>query len=657
MSAGNCSVFPESGTQCRTACSSPDCCADGMEPDLGTLRPARGHARTGLARPASVHAMLCVLCCLALTLLAACQGRVPADSPLIEPDSMTVQQQGRVSPVHEQWLYRQSMLAQTNSLIQSMPARLLWRNAAYAQNAGLVRSRASVWAVASRDMTFTGLGAALSGLASLGVQGVWLGDIREKDLAWVADPDADTGPSQRTASFAPDQRHGSSEELKTLLADMERLGLQSGMSLVPAATGLGPDFMLQARGSARQEGLYILFDVPAQYWQQLPKSSGPWDVHALSAAAVSSLRAQKLLPGPLLQDSFAAPCGYAATGEVLGLDGQTRRYVYRYHGSPLQPVLDWQHPSGQARSLLSASAIQTTGVWRQTLAGLALSPLAGLDPASAAQTDPLMRCEPALMAYADLSGLVHRCGGWSLALQPLSPAMAAAAQKSCDFVMAPDFARLLEEALRTEDATALHHCLTSLAREPGLSLANLVFATPGLTEADILKSLPAGTQDKRKLATRTAHLLLALPAGLPGLCFLDAGLLQQTRGRASESAEAALLLTQALEARTRLDLGSGRLVKTLLPAKSVLVTIVSLPGGGYLVTALNFSSRPVRVEVATGTATGTPACLTPQVQPAAPSSPTSFALSLKARQAAHMIAGPGLSAHAQGTAYGQANEQ
>ncbi len=632
---------------------------------------------------------------------------------------MTVQgqgqpaRQGRVSPVHEQWLYRQSMLSQARALVQRMPARLYWRHPAYTQDAGPVRSNASVWAMASTGaagaartaaspsgpVTFAGLQAALPALASLGVQGVWLGDIRETDLAWLADPDAPDAAGQRTASLAPDQRFGSAEAMQALLSAMELQGLQSGMSLVPAATGLGPDFMLQARGSARQEGLYVLFDIPPQHWALLPHSKGPWDVHALSPSALAALRAAGLIPGPLLQDVLqapqlaaaqaAVPCGYAATGSVLGLDGQTRRYVYRYHGSPLQPVLDWQHPAGQARSLLAASAIQTTGVFRQTLAGLAVSALAGLDTAatpkisssaSASRTNSSRTAvsrtiaspavyEPALTACADLSALVHRCGGWSLALQPLSPAMAAAAQQSCDFVAAPGFAELVRDALRTEDVTALYTALTALAKEPGLSLSSCVFASPVLTAKEWEQAVrqesqdaeSAGSAGRRELFARTAHLLLALPAGLPGLSFLDMGLLVQTRGGASEPSfepsQAALLLAPALAARSRLDLGSGRLVKTLLPAKSVLATIVSLPRGGYLVTALNFSSRPVRVEVTTGSVTGTPACLTPQVAPAASSSPTSFALSLKARQAAHFVAGQGLSAHAQGTAYGQANEQ
>ena len=106
------------------------------------------------------------------------------------------------------------------------------------------------------------------------------------------------------------------------------------------------------------------------------------------------------------------------------------------------------------------------------------------------------------------------------------------------------------------------------------------------------------------------------------------------------------VLAKVLEARSRLDLGTGRLVKTVLPSQSVMATIVALPRGGYMVTVLNFSRRPVQIEVETGIAMGAIRCLTPEVQVLPASSPTSFALSLKARQAAHLVAGTDLSAKA-----------
>lgn len=56
-----------------------------------------------------------------------------------------------------------------------------------------------------------------------------------------------------------------------------------------------------------------------------------------------------------------------------------RRWVYRYSGNALRPVLLWQDPSGQARRIFSAAVIQHTGLQQQTLAGIRLEPLMGLD--------------------------------------------------------------------------------------------------------------------------------------------------------------------------------------------------------------------------------------------------------------------------------------
>ncbi|MDE8731452.1 hypothetical protein PZH39_17455, partial [Desulfovibrio desulfuricans] len=92
-------------------------------------------------------------------------------------------------------------------------------------------------------------------------------------------------------------------------------------------------------------------------------------------------RKRGVVPDQLRRDTldWATPGGWAVTGEVRGADGQVWRWVYRYSGNALRPVLLWQGPSGQARRVFSASVIQHTGLQQQTLAGIRLEALMGLD--------------------------------------------------------------------------------------------------------------------------------------------------------------------------------------------------------------------------------------------------------------------------------------
>lgn len=637
----------------------------------GTMPGKTPGKRPGPCAHACLWAALLV-CCL---FLGACQGKTgqtQSPSPLIEPDNVAKESgQGRVSPVHEQWLYRQSMLGASKELLEKVPAALLWRNASAKRDRHPVLASAPTWAVVPGKPRFASVSQTLPLLASLGVQGLWLRHAREGDLAWLQmdaqqrDEDASGLGDTGTASLAADPALGGADELRALLAGLASQNMQGGMPLVPAATGLGPDFMLQARMSERYTGLYTLFEIPRSHWDLLPRTRGPWDTQELANKTVASL--DKYLPAHLVQDNVPAQsrAGYAVTGEILGLDGQTRRYAYRYYGTRLDPVLDWQNPSGEARKILMASGIQTTGIFRQTLAGIDVSALAGLDTeatnSSTASGAGVADLEPALSALGELSRTVHRCGGWSLCLDPVSPDMAREALKVADFVEAPGFAKALALALQGGDAKGLRDLLEEYKK-----LDTRALAFPALKQEDDASKperpdqgdarpkdrtdAGPGTksgkipESRAELEAREDHLLLALPCGLPGLALLDARLLLRPGGEAPS--KAALHLTQALEARSRLDLGTGRLVKTIVPSQSTLATIVALPAGGYMITVLNLSRKPAQVVIATGLGADAVTSLTPGVQVDQASSPTSFALSLKARQAAHLVAGTGLSAKA-----------
>lgn len=591
----------------------------------------------------------------------------------------------RVSPVYEQWLFRQSMLAQGASLLSSLPRTLLWRHSGYARNVEPLLQAAPTWFFA--DVSALGpngvekLEKALPALASLSVSGLWLSRSLESDLAWVpenvekahaASPQSlDEGllGSGRAASFSLAPSLGDDKEHFRLVQALADMGMQGGMGTVAAATGLGPDFMLEARGSSRHQGLYALWEVPAGLFCLLPAANGPWDVKALDGAILAALREKKVLPGYLSQEAGSMGpkgAGFAATGEVLCVDGQTRRYVYRHAGSPLKPVLDWGHPAGSARSLLLASSLRTTGVLRDALAGLDVSALCGLDTKGDGSEQDAY--EPAQTALTELASMVRRCGGWSLALNPADAGEAKMALDAADFVEAPGFSAAVQQALETGSARELASLLQGLK---GLETRRLAFAarapepmrerTDGeqKTVPKTAKKTAPGTaagigkeagRDAQEGADKTAvesskdrearrvHLSQALSVGLPGLCLLD-GMTLLERGFSRQGgapSPAALLLRDALEARARLDLARGALVQVEAVSENALVAVSALPGGGSLVTALNFSGRDatLRVNPRGGTALEplTPGAAAPQGM-----ADGAFSFTLKAGQAAHYL--------------------
>ena len=303
-------------------------------------------------------------------------------------------------------------------------------------------------------------------------------------------------------------------------------------------------------------------------WPTLPATAGEWDCLPLRPAAVAALRERGIIPEPLRRDSldWATPGGWAVTGEVRGADGQVRRWIYRYSGNALRPVLLWQDPSGQARRIFSAAVIQHTGLQQQTLAGLRLEPLMGLDARpdgqNSGRTEP-SALVPGLEALETLAGEVHRYGGWVVQDDVLPPALTRAVlRSSVDFSRdaatpagaayallsgdaAPLGALLRSELSAGVDQSRLAHGLRDrqyvdwrplLDLPEGQALARraqtLAKGSPeglglGATQAELAaRALGFGTAEALKPENAAAMhaaclLLLSWRMGLPGLTFLS----------------------------------------------------------------------------------------------------------------------------------------
>lgn len=405
--------------------------------------------KRGLAAllPLALRPALCMALSIALcVVLAACtsrSGRSGHENALRrEQPSGSAALLPRADPGYLQWLERQSMLGSTQELTgQVSGTDLIWRNSASARRVPLLLTAAPNWfdvnphslaggQPALRALAQPGLDTLLT---QLGFGGLFLAPTGEKGDIWSthaasAQPDAASETGDNVTSLRIDPTLGASDDFNRLAERLDQAHMQMGGELPPAATGLGPDFILQARRASRFDGLYAMMSVPQKDWSILPTTAGEWDCLPLRETALAELRKRGIIPDMLRRDGvdWATPGGWAVTGEIRGADGQVRRWVYRYSGNALRPVLLWQDPSGQARRVFSASVIQHTGLQQQTLAGIRLEPLMGLDAQAGAQTANRADAGalvPGIEALESLAGEVHRYGGWAVQDDILPPSL------------------------------------------------------------------------------------------------------------------------------------------------------------------------------------------------------------------------------------------
>lgn len=520
---------------------------------------------------AALFFLVCALLCACLAGHWGCARRVQHAAP--PPDSVLP----RADPGYLHWLERQSMLGEAPELTNQVSGtERLWHNSGEATRVPVLLRAAPNWlsldahSLAADKPVFRALASARlpEKLPSLGLEGLFLAPVGERADIWTAESGAPA--VHGVASFAPDAAWGSGEEFGRLAAMAEEAGVQLGGELPPAATGLGPDFILQARHVPRFAGVYAMISVPREAWADLPEAAGEWDCRPLGADAVARLAERGLLPGALMRDdlAWAAPSGWAATGEVRGVDGQPRRWVYRHGPDPRLPVLHWQDPSGRARRIFSAASIRQTGLEGQTLTGLRFEALLGLDVApegGAAAADPdRAALAPGLEALDEAAREIHRYGGWAMQADALPNVLAPLILSGpVDFTRDAATPSAAAAALLTGDAAPLASALRAglaagvdqsrCARGP-LGEGGLGPGASGETPASLaLRALglparaPAAAAEKRAL--REACLfLLGWRIGLPGLAFFSPQ--ELTGALAQDGSEGLTPLWEAAQGRT-----------------------------------------------------------------------------------------------------------
>ncbi len=280
----------------------------------------------------------------------------------------------------------------------------------------------------------------------------------------------DTGAiEQAIISYKIAEGVGTLEEYRRL----ERNPMIMGGDILEPALGVGPDFLLALRAVREYPGLFMMTELPRDLWEHFPSpvsnNESPrtnFSPQTISATQKELLVNQGLIPALFARDllSHSQKQGFAISNPIRGVDSATRRWIYRYSGSPYRPLLNMSDPNLGAHKLFTASIIQQIGILHQPLIGISIADLWGQEsyklpelPTGANKdfTSPEF-AEPALFALKLWNKSIHNYGSWSLVRDafPMEYIPLLLKERS-DFVADTVFMPALEASLITGKATAL----------------------------------------------------------------------------------------------------------------------------------------------------------------------------------------------------------
>ncbi|MDR2850790.1 MAG: hypothetical protein LBV65_01920 [Desulfovibrio sp.] len=502
----------------------------------------------------------------------------------------------RADPAYIQWLERQSMLGAAPRLsAQVSGTQIIWHNSATAQRLPMLLDAAPNWFYLNpytvKQPVFRSLATPefTDFLLRTGFNGLFIAPAYERGDVWQKSEHG-SSDGENATSLKFDSVLGDSANFDNLAEHMDNARIQMGGNLPAAATGLGPDFMLQARYAPRFNGIYAMISVPQNAWDMLPQTTDEWECLPLLPEVTAQLAQRGLLPESLGRDAlpWATPGGWAVTGEVRGTDGQMRRWIYRYNQDVLRPVLLWQDPSAQTKRIFSAAVIQHTGLQRQTLAGVKLEALMGLDVITRdtprTGNPALNALTPGLEALDEIAREIHRYGGWALQAdilpEDLTPAILSTAVDAARDSATP---AAVAHALRTQDTLPL----LKLLRKAIAAKTDQSRLARGLNEDKILS-------EARLLA-------LGWRIGLPGLCFISSQDISHSSEQFfAEPASSDMLtsLARLLQHRKRADLARGKLLAVVSGPASCIAATSALPDGGFWLLVSNFSNKKQVISIA-----------------------------------------------------------
>lgn len=398
----------------------------------------------------------------------------------------------RADPGYLHYLERQSLLANAGDMAKIVSGSdLAWRTP-HDHTPGKLMDFADTWLAVhpltllsdSRRPAFVSLNeyAMWPILRESGVKGLYVAPTNKAGSLWAYNRNSTVNTGEDVVQFAFSDAAGSDTHYKRFMNELIGHDILLGGDLIPAATGLGPDFFLATRNHREYPGVYCLIDLPRATWKELPTPASEWEGLPLEKNHVQSLQQQGVLPpSAYSEDSLISQAGvWAVTGEIRGIDGATRRWAYRSAKHPAFAVLNWEDPSNAAHRILSGSAVRQVGMLGQALVGLNFGAFQGLETAApGSQSISNYSIEPALSAAHSMSREIRRYSGWSWIRNEDLPLAAVGEflKAGVDYVLDSAYTPAAEHALLTGDAELLRFMTDELLRLR-VDTSRLVHATP-----------------------------------------------------------------------------------------------------------------------------------------------------------------------------------
>ncbi|MEI2418458.1 maltose alpha-D-glucosyltransferase [Orrella sp. JC864] len=393
-------------------------------------------------------------------------------------------------PEYVRWLVEHSMLAQARrrARLYGGQARM-WVHPYAESNPRPALEIASVWFSAYPDSIITAPGESVlktlgsatlwQALSAIGVQAIHVGPTKQSGGLHqrVLTPTVD-GNFDRIG-LGIDPRFGTEEEFVAISRMASAFNAVVVDDVIPSHTGKGPDFRLAELGYEDYPGLYHMVEIKPEDWHLLPEVPPGRDAANLSPETVDVLKEKCYIVGQLQRVIFFEPgvkeTDWSVTGEIEGVDGKVRRWVYLHYFKEGQPSLNWLDPSFAAQQLVIGDALHSLDVMGARGLRLDANGFLGVErrPNDKAwsESHPL-----SLVGNQLLGGMIRKAGAFSfqelnLTVDDIAAMSKGGADLSYDFITRPAY----HHALLTGDTEFLRLMLRTV-HQFGIDPASLIHA-------------------------------------------------------------------------------------------------------------------------------------------------------------------------------------
>ncbi|MFO7597060.1 MAG: hypothetical protein R6W92_12055 [Desulfocurvibacter africanus] len=218
-------------------------------------------------------------------------------------------------------------------------------------------------------------------------------------------------------ALMPEPALGSIQDAQDLSMAAEQYGALIAGDIIPLHTGAGYDFRLAQMNYEGYPGIFNMIEIPEENWNLLPPVDDYWDYAIILKDEIQPLIDLGLVPGQfdvlLGQEESTDWSGWAATGPIMGVDGQERRWVYAHLFKPEQPALNWMDPTYNARIIQAGDIVQHVESYGNRVNRLDAVPFLGLEPSEDDDTIDVFTTPLAINGTEDLAFLHRKLGAWT----------------------------------------------------------------------------------------------------------------------------------------------------------------------------------------------------------------------------------------------------